>query len=103
MQIPPLTSLSANAAGPEPAGQPTPERLRGAAKQFEALLIAQMLRMARSEEDGWLGSGDGGAAQSAVGFAEEGLAMALAEQGGLGLADTIVNALDPNRVDPHTK
>ncbi len=64
-----------------------------AAKQFEALLIGQMLKTMRESGSGWLGSGEDQAAESAMGMAEEHFAAALSASGGLGLASTIERGL----------
>jgi Rod binding domain-containing protein len=63
----------------------TPEAIRNATEQFEALLIAQMLRHARESGGGWMGEGDQ-AGGHMMGLAEEQLAQVLAARGGLGLA-----------------
>jgi flagellar protein FlgJ len=71
-----------------------PAKVRDAAQQFEALLIGQILRSARGN-GGWLGSSDS-AADSAAEYAEQQFAQALAQRGGLGLADLIARGLDPD-------
>ena len=87
----------AASASPEPASlQPAddPKRIAGAAKDFEALLIGQMLKSMRDAgEGGWLGTGDDEAGQQAMELAEEQLARALANQGGLGLARLVTGGL----------
>lgn len=66
-----------------------PSKLGDAARQFESLLIGEMLKAARaSDSDGWLGEGDS-SEESAMGLAETQFAQALANRGGLGLAKTI--------------
>lgn len=65
----------------------------GAAKDFEALLIGQMLRSAREEDSGWLGTGDDDAGATAFGLGEEQLAKAMAAGGGLGLSKIIASDL----------
>jgi Rod binding domain-containing protein len=73
----------------------TRERLEKAGRDFEALLISELLRAARMNgSSGWLGEEDG-AADSAFGMAEQYFAQALA--GGLGIARIAVDALDPKR------
>jgi Rod binding domain-containing protein len=67
-------------------------KLQDAAQQFEALLVAQMLKSV-SQADGWLGTGDDASASSAMEMAEEQFAQALASKGGLGLTKTIVSGL----------
>jgi Rod binding domain-containing protein len=79
------------ALGP-PAARP-PETVEAAAKQFEALMIAQLLKEARGDEDGWLGSGEDAGSATQAGLAEEQFAQALARNGGLGLSAQIVSSL----------
>jgi Rod binding domain-containing protein len=74
-----------------------PAEIQDAAKQFEALLLTQLVRAARSE-DGWLDAKDSSAAP-AIEFAEEQLAASLAARGGLGLAQLITRSL--NSIAPH--
>jgi Rod binding domain-containing protein len=64
-----------------------------AARQFEALLVAQLLRAARGDGAGWLGTGEDHSSTPAMELAEEQLAAALAAQGGLGLARLIASGL----------
>ena len=65
-----------------------------AAAQFEALLIASMLKACRDGGSSWLGTGDDAAGESAIGFAEEHLSRALASHGGLGIAQMIIAGLE---------
>jgi Rod binding domain-containing protein len=65
-------------------------KIHDAAQQFEALMIGEMLKSVReSSSDGWLGSGDSDASDSALGMAEGQLATAIANGGGIGLAQMI--------------
>ena len=64
-----------------------------AAKDFEALLIGQMLRSLREEGSGWLGTGDDQASEAAFGLGEEQFAQALTAGGGLGLSKVIASGL----------
>jgi Rod binding domain-containing protein len=75
-----------------PAARP-PQTVEAAAKQFEALMIAQLLKEARGDEGGWLGSGEDTGSATAAGLAEEQFAQALAQSGGLGLSAQIVSSL----------
>jgi Rod binding domain-containing protein len=70
----------------------SPAKVREAAQQFEALLIGQILRSVH-ESGGWLGSTDS-SADSATEYAEQQLAMVIAQRGGLGLADLIASGLE---------
>ncbi len=69
------------------------QKVTGAAKDFEALLIGQLLRSAREEDSGWLGTGDDDASATAFGLGEEQLAKAMAAGGGLGLQKLIASGL----------
>jgi flagellar protein FlgJ len=92
----PITSLLQ--AGPDLSG---PDRATqkevGAAKDFEALLIGQMLRSVREEGSGWLGTGDDEAGSTASSLGEELLAKAMAAGGGLGLSKVIASGLASRR------
>lgn len=68
-------------------------KIQGAAQQFEALLIGQILESA-SHGGGWLGSGEDSASSCANGFAQEQLANMMAKQGGFGLSDLIAQGLE---------
>lgn len=66
--------------------------IAGAARQFEALLISQLLKT--SCDAATLTGGEPGAADcTAVEMAQEHFANALAEQGGLGLARMITQTM----------
>ena len=72
----------------------SPARIRDAARQFEALLINQILHSARESSGGsWLSLGGDTAGDAATDFAEQQLADVLARQGGLGLARMIAAGL----------
>jgi Rod binding domain-containing protein len=81
-------------AGVQTRPKDSPTSVADAARQFEALLITQLLRAARGESEGWLGSGEDQTASSAMELAEEQFAQALAARGGLGLANLIVSGLE---------
>jgi Rod binding domain-containing protein len=73
----------------------SPERIRDAASQFEALLISQVLKASHDdEEEGWLGTGDDQTAGSMMGMAEEYFARAIAARGGFGLARMVASQLE---------
>jgi flagellar protein FlgJ len=71
----------------------TPEKISGVAKQFEALMIGQMLKSAREASGGgWLGDEDDREDQTGslvMEMAEQGLSQALAARGGLGIAKMV--------------
>jgi Rod binding domain-containing protein len=71
-----------------------PSKLADAARQFEALMIGEMLKSARAaDSEGWLGSGSDSSEESAMGVAETQFAQAIAGGGGLGLAKSIERAI----------
>jgi len=71
-----------------------PEKVKQAATQFEALLIAQMLKSMRAaSSEGWMGTGDDQAGMTMMELGEESLAQVMAQQGGLGLASMVVRGL----------
>jgi flagellar protein FlgJ len=80
------------------ASSDTPEKISGAAKQFEALMIEQMLKSARDTSGGgWLGGDDDPDDQTGslvMDMAEQGLAQAMAVRGGLGIAKMVTANLE---------
>jgi len=95
--MPPIDPVAGLIALQTPGVRPKddPARIEDAARQFEALLMAQLLKSARAGSEGWLGAGEDPTASSALELAEEQFAGALAAQGGLGLASLIVSGLKP--------
>jgi Rod binding domain-containing protein len=68
-------------------------RVRDAARQFEALLVGQLLKGMRDSEGGWLGSGEDQSCSSAMEYAQEIFAQSLSAAGGLGVARIVVDGL----------
>ena len=92
-----IAPLLAEKASGSPAAPPksSPGKIENAARQFESLLIAQILRsMHESGSAGWLGTGDDQSGESAMELAEEQFAQALSSRGGLGLSRLIVQGLN---------
>jgi peptidoglycan hydrolase FlgJ len=70
-----------------------PQKIRDAAREFESLLLEQMLRSARAAGSGeWMGEDQTGSALSEM--AEQQFARALSAGGGLGLAKMVVEGLE---------
>ena len=86
MTIPDLAPASAALAA---LPQAKPKDAAGAAKQFEALLIGQMLRSAREAASDEQDS----TSSAMIEVSEQQLAQLLANHGGLGLAKLIVKGL----------
>jgi Rod binding domain-containing protein len=86
-----------NALG-KPKTTDSPEKIKAAAQQFEAILIGQLLKTAKaSGSAGWLGTGEGREdepGQVSVDMAEQQLASVIAKNGGLGLTKFIVKGLE---------
>jgi Rod binding domain-containing protein len=92
-----------NAAGigplPQAVAAPqdkTEQKTIGAAKDFEALLIGQMLKSMRDEKSGWLGSSDDSDDDSndtMLSVGEQQIAQVLTNGGGLGLASVVAAGL----------
>jgi peptidoglycan hydrolase FlgJ len=96
-----MSDMRISSALPAAAGtaakSDTPEKVRDAAQQFEALLMGQILRSARQSGSGWLGGAEDSSAECATDYAEQQFAAVLAQQGGLGLAQMIAKGLEHNR------
>jgi flagellar protein FlgJ len=86
------TALPATLTGA--AAESTPPKIKDAAKQFEAMLIAQMLSSAReSGTSGWGGDSSDKSGDTMMEMAEQQLSKVLASGGGLGLATMITKGL----------
>jgi flagellar protein FlgJ len=90
-----INKLSPSATPPVTTGAPKddPAKVKESAKQFEALLIGQMMKSMRDSEGGWLGTSGDDASSSAMEYAQETFAQSLANSGGLGLSKLLVNGL----------
>jgi Rod binding domain-containing protein len=71
----------------------SPEKILNAAKQFESLLVAQMMKSMQDNEGGWMGTEDQ-SASAAMEYGQEAFAQAMSASGGLGLAKTIAAGLE---------
>jgi len=74
----------------------TPARIQQSAKDFEALLLGQMLKSAREAGGGGLtgcGDDDGEANSTMIELGEQQFAQALASSGGLGIAKMVIAGL----------
>jgi Rod binding domain-containing protein len=83
------------AASPTRASQDTPERIQKSAKDFEALLIAQILKSAREAGGGITGDAEeqDETNSTVLELGEQQLAQALSDSGGLGIAKMVVAGL----------
>ena len=93
MPLPSVPLLSA--AVPPAAPGDSPEKIRKLAQDFEALLIAQMLKSAREAGGGITGDADeqDETNSTVVELGEQQMAQALAASGGLGIAKMVMAGL----------
>ena len=98
MSIGPVISAPSAAAqgiAPGQSAKDTPARLNKGATDFEALLLAQMLKSAReSGTRGMTGDEEGQENSTLVELGEQQFAQALASSGGLGIAKMVVIGLE---------
>jgi Rod binding domain-containing protein len=89
------SALSSASSSPSSSSKDTPEKIQKAAMDFEALLIAQMLKLARESGGGMTGDSDeqDETNSTMVELGEQQLAQALSASGGLGLAKMVVAGL----------
>ena len=91
---PALLSTLTSGASPRHAGNDTPEKMRHAAKEFEGLLLGEMLKSARQSTSSLTGNDDDEDANSTVlEMGEQQFAQALAASGGLGIAKMVIAGL----------
>ena len=77
------------------ASSDQPSKIDDAAKQFEALMLGQILKAARESSDGgWLGTGEDDSGQLALDMAEQQFAQAMSSNGGLGIAKLVTAGLN---------
>ena len=94
MAIPPVAASALNFTGITAHKADSPERIKDAASQFEGLMIGQILKAAHGDSDeGAFGGDVDPASASAMDFANEYFARAMAAKGGLGLSNMIVAGL----------
>jgi len=91
--INPLTTAAANAIG-QAKPPDDPKKVADAAKQFEALLIGQMMKSMKDAEGGWLGTDGDDSSSSAMEYGQEIFAQAMAKNGGFGVASMIAKGLE---------
>ncbi len=95
-----LTTPPILPAAPTPASNEA-AKARDAAQQFEALLLAQILRSVRESTGALDKTGESG--DCATDFAEQQFARVLAQQGGLGLSALVAAGLERKPATPETR
>jgi Rod binding domain-containing protein len=82
--------LAAPNANPSKSKRDTPEAIAKTAKEFESLLIGEVLKSAREADgSGFLGTDESEAGSTLMELSEQQLSQALSSGGGLGLAKLI--------------
>ena len=94
MTLPPLSGTDLGVADFNTQDKDSPEKIKDAASQFEGLLIGQILKTVHHDSgEAWGGESDPASA-SAMEFANDYFARAMAAKGGLGLSNMIVAGLE---------
>ncbi len=83
-----------------PKAGDSPERIIESARQFESILLTQMLKSMRGEGKGWMGTGEDASSESLMEHAEQQFAQVMAQAGGLGLARMIADSLARQSAQP---
>ena len=95
MSLTPVSPAGLPASAMASQGGPRPKDAAQAAKQFEALMIGQMLRTAHESSSGSLDGDSSSSGDTMFDVAGQQFAQILANNGGLGLAKTILQGLQP--------
>jgi Rod binding domain-containing protein len=75
--------------------KPQAAKIASAAKQFEALIMGQVLKTARESSDGgWLGGDGDKTGELSLEMAEQEFAKALSAKGGLGIAKLVTSSFE---------
>lgn len=93
MDGPSLSLLASLPGNPQRAPGMNASKTSSTARDFEALLLSQMLRGMRESGSGWLGTGEDQSMDAAMGLAEEQLGRALVAGGGIGLSKVVESGL----------
>lgn len=70
-----------------------PAKVMSAARQFEALLVGQMMKSMSDAEGGLMGTGGDQSSSAAMEYGQEAFAQAMSASGGLGLAKMVAAGL----------
>ena len=86
------TQISATAT--QPAAPPQGQKLENAAREFEAQLLAELLRQVNSNASLMPGSESSGADEQYQSMATQAVAEGMAAGGGLGIAKSMLSQID---------
>jgi Rod binding domain-containing protein len=93
MNLDSITSAASDVTSLASKSKDSPDKILNAAKQFESLLVAQLMKSMQDSEGGWLGTGDDQSASAAMEYGQEAFAQAMSANGGLGLAKMVAAGL----------
>ena len=93
MNIDSILAAGMDVASTAPKPKDDPAKILNAARQFESLLVAQMMKSMQDAEGGWLGTGDDQSSSAAMEYCQEAFAQAMSANGGLGLAKMVAAGL----------
>jgi Rod binding domain-containing protein len=99
MTIDSILASSPDVQGAAAKPKDDPAKILNAAKQFESLLVAQMMKSMQDSEGGWLGTGDDQSSSAAMEYGQEAFAQAMSASGGLGLAKMVAAGLQQPATD----
>jgi Rod binding domain-containing protein len=99
MNLDSITSAATDVTGLASKSKDSPDKILNAAKQFESLLVAQLMKSMQESEGGWLGTGDDQSASAAMEYGQEAFAQAMSANGGLGLAKMVAAGLQRDSQD----
>jgi Rod binding domain-containing protein len=89
MNLDAITSAATDITSLATKPKDSPDKILNAAKQFESLLVSQLMKSMQDSEGGWLGTGDDQSASAAMEYGQEAFAQAMSASGGLGLAKMV--------------
>jgi Rod binding domain-containing protein len=79
----------------KPDSPVAPTKIADAAKQFEALMLSEILKASHDSSDGgWLGTGEDHGSELALDMATQQFAQAMSAKGGFGLAKMVTDGLE---------
>jgi Rod binding domain-containing protein len=93
MNLDSITAAATDSTSLASKPKDSPEKILKAARQFESLLVAQLMKSMQDSEGGWLGTGDDQSASAAIEYGQEAFAQAMSASGGLGLAQMVAAGL----------
>jgi Rod binding domain-containing protein len=94
LSVPSHSQVNGSSQSRVKQGKESPEEIKKAASQFEAVLIGQLLQSARSADGtGWMDNDESEPGSNLTEMSEQALSSALAANGGLGLAKMITAGL----------